>query len=931
MKNSIRISRVIIFLLTIFLIHTCVPEKPPTLSTTTVTAISYTTATSGGEVTNDGGAAVTVRGVCWNTSADPTVANSKTTDGTGVGLFTSSLTGLIAGTTYYARAYATNVAGTGYGSQVTFTTSQIAVAALTTTAITAILQTTATSGGNITADNGSSVTARGVCWSTSTNPTIALTTKTTDGTGTGAFTSSITGLTANTSYYIKAYATNSAGTAYGSEVSFRTASTAPTLTTTSASAITATTASTGGNVTSDGGAPVTAYGICWSTSVNPTTALSTKTTEGTGTGAFTSSITGLNPNTAYCVRAYAINSVGTAYGNEISFTTLQPPSAITAAATSLASTTATLNGTVNANNQSTTVIFEYGTTTSYGQTINAIPNTVSGSTNTSVSANLTGLTPNTTYNFRVKAVSLGGTTYGSDVSLTTSNAGGSGIVFNPALTYGSVSDNDGNTYKTILIGTQTWMAENLKTTKYNDGTAIPLVTDGVAWAALITPGYCWYNNDAATYKATYGALYNWYTVNTGKLCPTGWHVPNDLEWTALTTYLGGENIAGGKLKETGTTHWLSPNTGATNETGFTALPGGFRYYDGPFYLVVGSYSIWWSSTQYDTGFAWFRDLNYDESIVGRNVRNKDHSFSVRCLKDGNQGTAILPTLTTTSVSSITTSTATSGGYISADGGAAVTARGVCWSTTANPTISLSTKTLNGTGTGTFTSSIIGMNPNTTYYVKAYATNSAGTAYGTQLSFTTTVQSGTVTDTEGNIYNTVTIGTQTWMKENLKTTKYNDGTAIPLVTNGWGTYTPAYCWYVNDAATYKATYGALYNWYTVNTGKLCPDGWHVPSDAEWTTLINFLVGYGGKLKETGTAHWLSPNTGATNETGFTALPGGYRYFNGSFSYVGSNGYWWSSTEEYQYYALYRYMSYNNDMVISSNYNKQSGFSVRCVRN
>jgi uncharacterized protein (TIGR02145 family) len=139
-----------------------------------------------------------------------------------------------------------------------------------------------------------------------------------------------------------------------------------------------------------------------------------------------------------------------------------------------------------------------------------------------------------------------------------------------------VSDVDGNTYKVVIIGTQVWMAENLKTTKYSDGTPIPLVTDNTAWSNLTTPGYCWYNNDSATIAQTYGALYNWYTVNTGNLCPAGWHVPTDAEWTILITYLGGEDVAGGKLKEAGTAHWSSPNTGATNETGFTALPGGFR-------------------------------------------------------------------------------------------------------------------------------------------------------------------------------------------------------------------------------------------------------------------------------------------------------------------------------------------------------------------
>ncbi len=139
-----------------------------------------------------------------------------------------------------------------------------------------------------------------------------------------------------------------------------------------------------------------------------------------------------------------------------------------------------------------------------------------------------------------------------------------------------VTDIDNNHYEAVRIGSQLWMAENLKTTRYNDGTPIPLVTDSLEWDNLVTPAYCWYRNDPVTYGETYGALYNLHVVSTGILCPSGWHVPSDAEWTVLSDYLGGESVAGGKLKEAGTTHWYTPNAGATNETGFTALPGGIR-------------------------------------------------------------------------------------------------------------------------------------------------------------------------------------------------------------------------------------------------------------------------------------------------------------------------------------------------------------------
>jgi len=195
----------------------------------------------------------------------------------------------------------------------------------------------------------------------------------------------------------------------------------------------------------------------------------------------------------------------------------------------------------------------------------------------------------------------------------------------------TITDKDGNVYTSVIIGTQEWMVENLKTTKYNDGTDIPLVTDDYEWEVLTTPGYCWYDNDI-TNKTPYGALYNWYAVNTGKLCPTGWHVHTDAEWTTLTTYLGGENVAGGKLKEAGTTHWASPNTGAVDEYDFTALPGGGRDVDGTF-LYFGYEGYWWSATGYSATDAYCWAMYYDYSRIFRNYVSKKVGFSVRCVKN----------------------------------------------------------------------------------------------------------------------------------------------------------------------------------------------------------------------------------------------------------------------------------------------------------
>ena len=191
---------------------------------------------------------------------------------------------------------------------------------------------------------------------------------------------------------------------------------------------------------------------------------------------------------------------------------------------------------------------------------------------------------------------------------------------------------DGQVYNWVRIGEQIWMVDNLKATKYNDGTPIPLVTDNDAWINLNSPGYCWYDNDEVTYKDTYGALYNWYAVNNPKLSPTGWHVPSDVEWTVLTDYLGGTGDAGGKLKEAGTTHWISPNTGATNESGFTALPGGFRVTPGVFNRLE-YYAYLWSSTGSSSYCTYCRSMIFDDDDVEREEIGKIMGLSVRCLKD----------------------------------------------------------------------------------------------------------------------------------------------------------------------------------------------------------------------------------------------------------------------------------------------------------
>lgn len=396
----------------------------------------------------------------------------------------------------------------------------------------------------------------------------------------------------------------------------------------------------------------------------------------------------------------------------------------------------------------------------------------------------------------------------------------------------TVYDLDGYTYPVVYIGNQIWMGENLKTTRLRDGTAIQLVTDNTAWHDLTKPGYCWYDNNEGSNKYIYGALYNWHTVNTHKLCPEGWHVPSDEDWATLTTFFGGESLAGGALKETGTANWNSPNK-TSNESGFTARPGGWRDTGGGFY-GIGDYGHWWSSTETYEINAYLRIMIFSNFNVTRTWNSKGEGKSVRCLK--------------------------------------------------NPP-------------------------------------------------------GTVEDYDGNFYTTDTIGIQIWMGENLKTTHYNDGTPIPLVPDGteWQNLSsPGYCWYDNDDSNNKFTYGALYNWHTVNTGKLCPEGWRIPTYLDWKTLSAHLEGdavSGGKMKESGTTHWASPNTGASNISGFSALPAGQRSsVGGLFRNITLIGSWWTQTVDPVYEMnAWSTSTYYDDLRLEVNTttHKNTGLSVRCV--
>ena len=397
-----------------------------------------------------------------------------------------------------------------------------------TTIVSKISQSEATSGGNITNDGGAKITARGVCWSKNTNPSTT-NSKTIDGVGKGNYISDITSLEPNTTYYIRAYATNSIGTSYGEQISFITLNevSAPTVTTSQATSITKNSATIGGEIVADGNNTITERGVVYSTTENPTIKSSKAVSKIDDSNKFAVDIDKLKPNTKYYARAYATNSIGTSYGNEITFVT-------------------------------------------------------------------------------------------HDAVLTLTDS------------------RDGHVYKTVEIGNQVWMAENLKylpKVHSNDEFESAGINKQPGYGVLEYTG----NNlssakEHSNYK-TYGALYNMYAIQNNDICPKGWHVPSKQEWDILVDFLGGMSVAGGKLKEEGTKHWSDPNAGANNESGFTALPGKFRIDNGVYFALSVS-GMWWTSSFSGNPVdapvfvldSFNRGVTYTDNI-------QQWGVSVRCIRD----------------------------------------------------------------------------------------------------------------------------------------------------------------------------------------------------------------------------------------------------------------------------------------------------------
>jgi len=488
---------------------------------------------------------------------------------------------------------------------------------VTTSLIIHFTDTTAISGGEVTNSSDYPITAYGVCWGKSNTPTVDSSKTVDNEMSNGKFVSEIKGLTPNTVYYVRAYAKNQVGITYGMPMYLKTvASPTPTVKTGVAANVSINGATLNGHVYPAGKTMTISfeYGLtsAYGQTVNAEPLYVNTSSDVSAT------LNGLTPNTVYHFRLKALGEAATLYGNDTTFRTLgdKPTASCTGMTAGVNISDAVINGVVNARFFNTTVSFEYGLTSNYGSEVASTPTTVSGNQAIAVKATISGLALNTPYHYRIKATNQLGTTYSEDRLITSF----------------ALADVDGNFYHTVVIGTQTWLVENLKTTHYRNGDAIPNVTDMWQWRDQTTGAYCWYDNDINN-KEPWGALYNWYVISDPRgVCPEGYHIPSDNEWYVLRCYTNG-----GAIKETGYTHWNFPNLGASNSTNFTAIAAGRRGDSFPnsalYFEDKGSMACFWSNTSYGDG-AWgaflFSDSDY--FLTGGGSSNNT-GMSLRCIKD----------------------------------------------------------------------------------------------------------------------------------------------------------------------------------------------------------------------------------------------------------------------------------------------------------
>jgi uncharacterized protein (TIGR02145 family) len=871
MKKIVPLLLLACLLVGISVINSCKKDVViPTLTTTAVTNITINSSTTGGSITKDGGAGISARGVCWGTTSNPDLTGSFTTDGNGAGSFESNLTGLTPNTLYHIRAYATNKAGTAYGADVIFTTTAIVIGTLTTSDITLITLNSAVSGGNITSDGNDPITARGTCWATVTGPTIT-NDKTSDGTGTGSFVSNLAGLLSGTTYYVRAYATNSVGTAYGNEVLFSTILGAPTN-------VSATPGNASATITftaPGGGSTITGYAV-------------TSIPGGfTGTGSASPiTVTGLTNGTAYTFTVIATNANGSS----------SPSSASNSVIPSAGPGVPTI-GTATKGNAQATVTFtapvSNGGSVITGYTVTSSPGGIThiGTTSPII---VTGLTNGTAYTFTVFATNANGNSSPSSASNSVTPSAVPGAPTIGTATKGNAQatvpftapvSNGGSV---IILYTVTSTPGNFTGT----GTASPITVSGL----------------------TNGTAYTFTVIATNANGPS---LPSSASNSVTPSTLPGAPTIGTATKGNAqaSVAFIPGSTGGSPIIVYTvtSTPGNF--------IGTGT-----ASPITVSGLTNGSAYTFTVIATNANGNSAASAASNSVTPSAVPGAPTIGTATAGTAKATITFTAPV-----SDGGSAITG----YTVTSIP----------GTFTGTGSASpitVTGLTNGTAYTFTVTATNANGPSLPSSAS-NSVIPTPPITDIDGNSYNTVTIGTQVWMAENLKTTKFNDGTVIPTtiptaldISNTITYPTPVFQWPVNGSESNVAEYGRLYTfWVGVasNPLKVCPTGWHVPSDTELEALKTTLGGEtvaGGKLKEAGLSHWQTPNLGADNSTGFTARGGGYRVPDGSFASLNISSYLWSNTVDDATLGWGQGMSTNNAILLRGGYTNNDGVPIRCLK-
>jgi uncharacterized protein (TIGR02145 family) len=936
------------------------PSTSGSLATITTANAIYAdglTAICGGNITADGGLAVTARGVCWAIGTTPTINNNFTIDGIGGGTFTSTLTNLLPGATYFVRAYATNDAGTAYG--ITYGFSTFTLPSITTSTISSITFNSAQSGGNITSISGSNIIQSGVCYSTNPMPNLSNTTVN-SGTNSSSFICNLDGLNSNTTYYVRAFATNGIGTVYGNEIVFTTEGNISNLNcsgviNTGNLTIGETAINVISSVPYSGGTGGSYSGqTILSSGVTGLTADITNGNYNSGSGNLIFNINGTPANSG--IASFSLN-IG---GQTCTLTRIVnlPVGTITALNCSSATNIGTLTQGVASMSVSSTLTYSGGNGGTYAdQTI--VSTGVTGLTATLVAGTFSTGPGNLSF-------TISGIPSASGIASFALNIGGQSCILTRmvVLPIGSITAlncSSASNTGTLTLGSD---ASNVSfTVPYlggNGGTHNGQIvsSNGVAgFTATLSPGTFANGAGSLTYIVTgitdSSGIASFNLNIGGQTCtitrtvnlPIGAinslncsNVNNIGTLTSGTPAIGVNSII----------PYLGGNGGTYNaqsiqSTGVTGLvatlsPGNFAFGNGNLMFSI-------TGTPTNFGLASF-NLNIGGQVCTfvLNVLPIGSVTSLDCFSANTSG-AIIQGVSINGVSSSIPYFGGNGGsysgeIVSSSGVTGLTAtltQGIFQSGAGSINYAIS-GTPAGSGVASFAINIGGQNCLLNLIIDI-ATHSCGAAniHNQTLSYST------LTDQQGNVYKTIIIGTQEWMAENLRTSIYSNGEGIPMVADGnvanswsWGYgSTGKWCFYNNDSQN-DCPYGKLYNWYAISDPRnVCPIDWHVPTNNEWSVLTDNLGGLnfaGGKMKSVGTQFWQSPNTNADNESGFSGLPGGARYgaINNFFD-SGNIGYYWSSSPDDASSGSYsRKLTYNNansESVISG---RKSGFSVRCVR-